>query len=79
MKTKFHRDGQVVEELYLGGIRLKLTLFFAKCIFYICDEANFINVVWRGFIPQKLPEKLTEGVLQILLSNSVNFVSLFHC
>ena len=40
---------------------------------------NLFGVVWMGFTPLKQPRKLTLGVLQNLLSNSVNSASLFYC
>ena len=58
MKTEFYRDGHVVEELYLGGIRLKFTIFFAKCIFYICDEAAIFLCDLEEFYPPKTAGKV---------------------
>ena len=40
---------------------------------------NLFGVVWMGFTPLKQPRKLTLGVFQNLLSNSVNSESLFYC
>ena len=37
------------------------------------------GVVWKGFTPLKRPRKLTLGVFQNLLSNSVNSESLSYC
>ena len=67
------------EGVCCGQNWLILPNFFAKYIFYICDEAA--KFVWCGleaFYPPKQRGKLTLGVFQDLLSNSVNFESLFY-
>ena len=46
---------------------------------YVTKPQNLFGVVWRRFTPLKQPRKLTLGVLQNLLSNSVNSASLFYC
>ena len=44
-----------------GRDQVKIHHFFAKCIFYICDEAAVFLCGLEEFHPPKLPEKLTEG------------------
>ena len=46
---------------------------------YVTKPQNLFGVVWMGFTPLKQPRKLTLGVFQNLLSNSVNSESLFYC
>ena len=46
---------------------------------YVTKPQKLFGVVWMGFTPLKQPRKLTLGVLQNLLSNSVNSASLFYC
>ena len=46
---------------------------------YVTKPQNLFGVVWMGFNPLKPARKLTLGVFQNLLSNSVNSASLFYC
>ena len=48
-------------------------------VVYVMKPQNLFGVVWRGFTLLKQPGKLTLGVFQNLLSNSVNSESLFFC
>ena len=70
---------QIVSDLAVDTIGRFCPFFLQNVSFiYVTKPQNLSGVVWRRFTPQKQPGKLTLGVFQDLLSNSVNFESLFY-
>ena len=68
----------ILSDTAVGKIGRFCLFFFAKFIFYICRKpAKFIWCGLEGFYPLKIAVKVTLGVFQNLLSNSVNSKQLF--
>ena len=71
---------QIVSDLAVDIIGRFCPIFLQNVSFiYVTKLQNLSGVVWRVFTPLKQPGKLTLGIFQNLLSNSVNSESLFYC
>ena len=71
---------QIVSDLAVDIIGRFCPIFLQNVSFiYVTKLQNLFGVVWRVFTPLKQPGKLTLGIFQNLLSNSVNSESLFYC